>query len=133
MTPAGPVCASCKQLGHSRRSNLSCPLNPRNKTLLIPQKRTSNNLSTQEEYQTESSRTGASRARVETVQNPVILTIAEIIALSHAYQYPAESSQAAASRPRVEAVQDSVVPTQPISIDLSFTEQYIAESSRGNF
>ncbi|OAD81552.1 hypothetical protein PHYBLDRAFT_162151 [Phycomyces blakesleeanus NRRL 1555(-)] len=73
---------------------------------------------------------GASRPRVETVQNPVILTIAEIIALSRAYQYPAESSRAAASRPRVEAVQDSVVPTQPMSIDLSFTEQYIAESSR---
>ncbi|OAD76913.1 hypothetical protein PHYBLDRAFT_142419 [Phycomyces blakesleeanus NRRL 1555(-)] len=91
MTSAGPVCALCKQLGHSRRSNLSCPLNPRNKTLLIPQKRTSDNLSTQEEYQTES--TGASRPRVETVQNPMILTIAEIIALSHADQYPAESSR----------------------------------------
>ncbi|OAD71731.1 hypothetical protein PHYBLDRAFT_170393 [Phycomyces blakesleeanus NRRL 1555(-)] len=130
MTSAGPVCASCKQLGHSRRSNLFCPLNPRNKTLLITRKRTSNNLSTQEEYQTESSRAGASRPRVETVQNSVVLTIAEIIALFRADQYPAESSRAAASRPRVEAVQDSVVPTQPMSIDLSFTEQYIAESSR---
>ncbi|OAD72573.1 hypothetical protein PHYBLDRAFT_169701 [Phycomyces blakesleeanus NRRL 1555(-)] len=93
MTPAGPVCASCKQLGQSRKSNLSCPLNPRNKTLLIPRKRTSDNLSTQEEYQTESSRAGASRPRVETVQNPVVLTIAEIIALSCADQYSAESSR----------------------------------------
>ncbi|OAD65178.1 hypothetical protein PHYBLDRAFT_153732 [Phycomyces blakesleeanus NRRL 1555(-)] len=90
MTPAGPICASCKQLGHSRRSNFSCPLNPRHKTLLIPQKRTSDNLSAQEEYQAE---TGASRPRVEAVQNSVVLTVAEINALSRAAQYPAESSR----------------------------------------
>ncbi|KAL0084532.1 hypothetical protein F4703DRAFT_1793899 [Phycomyces blakesleeanus] len=54
---------------------------------------------------------GALRPRVETVQNPVILAIAEIIALSRADQYSAESSRAGASRPRVEAVQDSAVPT----------------------
>ncbi|OAD71567.1 hypothetical protein PHYBLDRAFT_147308 [Phycomyces blakesleeanus NRRL 1555(-)] len=122
MTPAGPICASCKQLGHSRGSNFSCPLNPRHKTLLIPQKRTSDNLSAQEEYQAEkinalsraaqypaeSSRAAASRPRVEAVQSRVVLTIAEIIALSRAAQYPAESSRAAASRPRVEAVRDFV-------------------------
>ncbi|OAD81565.1 hypothetical protein PHYBLDRAFT_73457 [Phycomyces blakesleeanus NRRL 1555(-)] len=98
MTPVGPVCASCKQLGHSRRSNLSFPLNPRNKTLLISQKRTSDNLSTQEEYQTESSRAGALRPKVETVQNHVVLTIAEIIALFRADQYSAENLTAAFER-----------------------------------
>ncbi|OAD66386.1 hypothetical protein PHYBLDRAFT_70846 [Phycomyces blakesleeanus NRRL 1555(-)] len=92
MTPSGPICASCKQLGHSRGSNFSCPLNPRHKTLLIPQKRTSDNLSAQEEYQAE---TGALRPRVEAVQSCVVLTIAEIIALSCAAQYPAENLTAA--------------------------------------
>ncbi|OAD79370.1 hypothetical protein PHYBLDRAFT_58420 [Phycomyces blakesleeanus NRRL 1555(-)] len=66
-----------------------------------------------------------SKPRVEAVQSCVVLTIAEIIALSCAAQYHAESSRAAASRLRVEAAQDCVVLTQALSIDLSFTKQYI--------
>ncbi|OAD78090.1 hypothetical protein PHYBLDRAFT_164966 [Phycomyces blakesleeanus NRRL 1555(-)] len=126
MTPAGPICASCKQLGHSRRSNFSCPLNLRHKTLLIPQKRTSDNLSAQEEYQAESSRAGASRPRVEAVQNPVILTVAEINALFRTAQYSAET---AASRPRVEVVQSRVVLTIAEIIALSRAAEYPAETA----
>ncbi|OAD70547.1 hypothetical protein PHYBLDRAFT_69623 [Phycomyces blakesleeanus NRRL 1555(-)] len=156
MTSAGPICASCKQLGHSRGSNFSYSLSPRHKTLLIPQKRTSDNLSAQEEYQAEStvqnsvvltvaeinalscaaqysaegSRAAASKPRAEAVQSHVMLTIAEKIALSRAAKYPAESDSAAASKPRVEAVQSRVVLTIAEIIALSRAAQYPAESSR---
>ncbi|KAL0094438.1 hypothetical protein F4703DRAFT_1788143 [Phycomyces blakesleeanus] len=129
MFPTQNVCAVCKLSTHKWINSKLYPMNKKNWTLLIPQKRTSNNISAQEEYHAERirslSNTMTSKPRVEAVQSCVVLTIAEIIALSCAAQYHAESSRAAASRLRVEAAQDCVVLTQALSIDLSFTKQYI--------
>ncbi|KAG2194274.1 hypothetical protein INT47_009684 [Mucor saturninus] len=63
-------CASCKLTGHSRRSNAKCPMNPKNTSLFIPQKRTNDAISIEQEYPAESSRSAALRVRVETPQEP---------------------------------------------------------------
>ncbi|KAG2192401.1 hypothetical protein INT47_012468 [Mucor saturninus] len=65
MLPTQRLCASCNLPGHSRRSNLLCPLNPRNTSLYIPQKRTNDDtLSPEEEHLTESRRSSVAAVRV---------------------------------------------------------------------
>ncbi|OAD74033.1 hypothetical protein PHYBLDRAFT_168444 [Phycomyces blakesleeanus NRRL 1555(-)] len=48
-------CASCKLMSHSRKSSVLCPLYKKRNTLYIPQKRTNENISIEEDFPAESS------------------------------------------------------------------------------
>ncbi|OAD80295.1 hypothetical protein PHYBLDRAFT_137847 [Phycomyces blakesleeanus NRRL 1555(-)] len=66
-------CSACKMTGHKCSNHRSCPMNRKNCTLLIPQKRTSNVVSTEVEYPAESSRSTNMRVRRESPEDQVVL------------------------------------------------------------
>ncbi|OAD70579.1 hypothetical protein PHYBLDRAFT_148500 [Phycomyces blakesleeanus NRRL 1555(-)] len=63
-------CASCKLMGHSRKSSVLYPLYKKQNTLYIPQKRTNENISIEEEFP---AKTASSRVKINPVKEQQII------------------------------------------------------------
>ncbi|OAD71065.1 hypothetical protein PHYBLDRAFT_148282 [Phycomyces blakesleeanus NRRL 1555(-)] len=64
-------CSACKMTGYKRSNHRSCPMNPKNRILLIPQKRTSFVVFTEVQYPAESITN--MRVRRESPEDQVVL------------------------------------------------------------
>ncbi|OAD81560.1 hypothetical protein PHYBLDRAFT_162158 [Phycomyces blakesleeanus NRRL 1555(-)] len=73
MSSKKKLCASYKLMGHSCKSSVLCSLYKKRNTLYIPQKRTNENISIEEEFPAESSRSASPKVRIDPAEEQQII------------------------------------------------------------